>query len=126
MRTWTRRALLALAALLAGLAFFTAAVVDSTFAKARGAAPIPGSSGPVRIETDAHGLVTVRASSPADAIFGLGYAHARDRLWQMEFQRRIAAGRLSEILGKRLFETDRFLRTIGFRRAAVEALKGLS
>src|SRR6266496_5855786 len=44
----------------------------------------------------------------------------------MDFQRRIGSGRLSEILGKRLVETDRFLRTIGFRRAAEEALRGLS
>src|SRR5262249_59938627 len=112
--------------LLAGLVFVGAAVVSSTFGAASGSARIPGLSASVRIETDSHGLVTVRAASPADAFFGLGYAHARDRLWQIEFQRRIAAGRLSEILGKRLVETDRFLRTVGFRRAAAEALKGLS
>jgi penicillin amidase len=44
----------------------------------------------------------------------------------MEFQRRIGAGRLSEILGKRLVETDRFLRTVGFRRAAADAVAALS
>ena len=126
MSTRRRRALLALAALLAGLLFFGAAVVRSTFPQAEGSARIRGIAAPVRIETDSHGLVTIRAGSAADASFGLGYAHARDRLWQMEFQRRIAAGRLSEILGRRLVETDRFLRTIGFRRAAEEALKGLS
>ena len=80
----------------------------------------------VRIETDAHGIVTVRAGSPSEAFFGMGYVHARDRLWQMEFQRRIASGRLAEVLGRRLVETDRFLRTVGFRRAAAEALAGLS
>src|SRR5262244_4441496 len=126
MRTGSRRGLLALAALLAGLVFFGAAVVSSTFGPASGSARIPGLFASVRIETDSHGLVTVRAASPADAFFGLGYAHARDRLWQIEFQRRIAAGRLSEILGKRLVETDRFLRTVGFRRAAAEALVSLS
>jgi penicillin amidase len=44
----------------------------------------------------------------------------------MEFQRRIGSGRLSEILGRRMIETDRFLRTIGFRRAAAQALGGLA
>jgi penicillin amidase len=44
----------------------------------------------------------------------------------MEFQRRIGSGRLSEILGQRLVETDRFLRTIGFRRAAADALQALA
>jgi penicillin amidase len=87
---------------------------------------VAGISGAVRIETDAHGIITIRAGSPSDAFFGLGYAHARDRLWQMEFQRRIASGRLAEILGRRLVETDRFLRTIGFRRAGAEALASLS
>ena len=44
----------------------------------------------------------------------------------MEFQRRIGSGRLSEVLGERLVETDRFLRTIGFRRAAADALQALA
>jgi penicillin G amidase len=87
---------------------------------------VVGISRPVRIETDSLGIVTIRAGGPVDAFYGLGYAHARDRLWQMEFQRRIASGRLAEILGRRLVETDRFLRTIGFRRAAAEALVSLS
>ncbi len=72
-----------------------------------------GLSAPVSIERDAFGVPTIRASTADDALFGLGYAHAQDRLWQMEFQRRIGSGRLAEILGARLVETDRFLRTIG-------------
>ncbi|HKF43985.1 MAG TPA: penicillin acylase family protein [Thermoanaerobaculia bacterium] len=126
MRSGRRRALAAVAALLAGVVLFAAAVALSTFPTREGTQPLAGIAGPIRIETDSHGLVTIRALSAGDAIFGLGYAHARDRLWQMEFQRRIAAGRLSEILGKRLVETDRFLRTIGFRRAAETALARLS
>jgi penicillin G amidase len=118
-----RNTAVALGILLAGLGIFAAALVRSTFPEVRGSERVAGISGPVRIETDAHGIVTIRASSPTDVAFGLGYAHARDRLWQMEFQRRIGSGRLSEILGKRLLETDRFLRTIGFRRAAEQALR---
>ena len=53
-----------------------------------------------------------------DALFGLGYVHAQDRLWQMEFQRRIGHGRLSEIFGAATVAQDRFLRTVGFGRAA--------
>lgn len=78
------------------------------------------------IETDGHGVPTIRAASARDALFGLGYVHARDRLWQIDYQRRIASGRLAEILGPRLVETDRFLRTVGFRRAALAAWEGLS
>ena len=63
---------------------------------------------------------SARASRPpsADALFGLGYVHAQDRLWQMEFQRRIGFGRLSEIFGTATIPQDRFLRTVGFGRAA--------
>ncbi len=54
-------------------------------------------------------------------LFGLGYVHAQDRLWQMEFQRRIGHGRLSEMFGAATVAQDRFLRTIGFGRAAQSA-----
>jgi penicillin amidase len=73
---------------------------------------------PMRIERDEHGVPHVIAASEHDAAFGLGYAHAQDRLWQMEMNRRVAAGRLSEILGPAALDTDRFLRTLGIRRAA--------
>src|SRR4029077_14973142 len=53
--------------------------------------------------------------------FGLGYLHAQDRLWQMELQRRIGHGRLSEVLGAAALPQDRFLRTVGFGRAAKSA-----
>jgi acyl-homoserine lactone acylase PvdQ len=55
---------------------------------AQGATPIRGVTGPVMIERDAAGVAHIRAGSEVDAHFGLGYAHAQDRLWQMEFQRR--------------------------------------
>ncbi len=118
-----------LLALLAIAAIFLAAflvLVVSTFPRKSGTVRIAGLPAPLTIETDAHGVPTIRAASETDALFGLGYAHARDRLWQMEYQRRIGAGRLAEILGPAAVESDRFLRTIGFRRAAESAWKSLS
>ncbi|HLN93225.1 MAG TPA: penicillin acylase family protein, partial [Thermoanaerobaculia bacterium] len=97
----------------------------STFPRMSGTVRVAGLSAPVTIETDAHGVPTIRAASEADALFGLGYVHARDRLWQIEYQRRIGSGRLAEVLGRRVVETDRFLRTIGFRRAAESAWRAL-
>src|SRR5262249_18422475 len=61
-----------------------------------------------------------------DAFYGLGYVHAQDRLWQMEFQRRIGHGRLSEIFGDVTVPQDRFLRTVGFGRAAASAWSHLT
>ena len=122
MRTALRilGALLLLA--LAGAAW----VVYRTFPKMSGTVRARGHAAPVRIETDPNGVPTIRASSIPDALFGLGYAHARDRLWQMEFERRVGAGRLAEVLGEPLVSADRFLRTIGFRRAAEAAEARLS
>lgn len=83
---------------------------------------VAGISAPVAITRDADGVPHIHAASDRDAWFGLGFAHAQDRLWQMEMQRRIGAGRLSEILGEPTVETDQFLRTLGAHRAARAAL----
>ena len=60
----------------------------------------------------------IKANSPSDALFALGYLHATERSWQMEMNRRIASGRLSEILGSETINIDRFIRTMGIKRAA--------
>ena len=60
----------------------------------------------------------IKAKSQADAYFALGYLHASERSWQMEMNRRIASGRLSEILGNDTVKIDRFMRTLGIKRAA--------
>jgi penicillin amidase len=79
---------------------------------------VAGLSAPIEIVRDADAIPHIIASNKLDGLFGLGYAHAQDRLWQMEFQRRIGHGRLSEVLGAATLPQDRFLRTVGFGRAA--------
>jgi penicillin G amidase len=81
---------------------------------------IPGLTGPVEVWRDSMGVPHLWASSEADLFRALGYVHAQDRLFQMEMFRRVADGRLAEILGPGLVETDRFLRTLGMGRAAGE------
>ncbi|HEY6066067.1 MAG TPA: penicillin acylase family protein, partial [Thermoanaerobaculia bacterium] len=120
-----KRILVTLAVLAGAAAVVLLAVAVGTFPPASGTVKVGGLAAPVTIETDVHGVPTIRAASEEDALFGLGYVHARDRLWQIEYQRRIGSGRLAEILGPRLVETDRFLRTIGFRRAAQSAWRAL-
>ena len=80
---------------------------------------------PVDIVRDAYGIPHIFAFDSADAAFALGYAHAQDRLWQMEFNRRVGSGRLAEILGPAALDTDRFLRTLGVRRSAEANLSKL-
>src|SRR3546814_2427882 len=74
-----------------------------------GEAAAPGLAREVEVVRDRWGVPHVYAQSQAEAAYGLGYAHAQDRLWQMEMQRRIAAGRLSEALGSATVGADRFL-----------------
>ena len=115
-----------MAALAALVLLALAVLIASTLPRRSGRRAVSGLRASLRIETDARGMPTIRAGSCDDALFGLGFVHARDRLWQMELQRRIGSGRLAEALGASLLPTDRFLRTVGFRRAAESALEALS
>ena len=72
----------------------------------------------VVITFDEADIPHIQAKSQADAYFALGYLHASERSWQMEMNRRIASGRLSEILGPDTVKIDRFVRTLGVKRAA--------
>ena len=80
---------------------------------------------PVEVLRDEFGVPHIYAGSLEDAMRALGYVHAQDRLWQMEMNRRTAAGRLSEALGATALDADRFLRTLGVRRAAEANLEKL-
>lgn len=73
---------------------------------------------PTEIWLDSVGVAHVWAHSDEDLYFAQGYAHAQERLWQLEVFRRVAEGRLSEIFGESMLETDKFLRTIGIWQAA--------
>ena len=91
-----------------------------------GTITVVGLSAPVEVLRDKHGIPHISAKTDADAFFALGVVHAQDRLWQMEINRRAASGRLSEVFGSRMVSSDRFLRTMGFARAAQDAERSLS
>lgn len=86
---------------------------------------VPGGSS-VRIVRDEHGVPRLQADRDEDIYFAMGYVQAQDRLWQMELQRRLAAGRLSEVFGKELLMQDSWMRTLGLRRSAESAHSALS
>ncbi|MHA1813192.1 MAG: penicillin acylase family protein [Candidatus Thorarchaeota archaeon] len=67
---------------------------------------------------DQWGIPHIYADSMNDAFMVLGYLHARDRLFQMVMQSRLASGGLSEIIGSAAVTSDKFYRTIGLRRSA--------
>jgi penicillin amidase len=80
----------------------------------------------VDIDRDSSGVVYIHAKTDHDAFFALGYAHAQDRLWQLELERRIAQGRLSEILGKNALDQDVWMRTLGLYASAEQSWNKLS
>ena len=86
---------------------------------------LAGLQEPVEVLRDAEGIVTLRAKSEADAYRALGFVHAQERLWQMDFLRRLGAGRLSEVLGEATLPTDRFMRTLGLYRLAEAQFENL-
>jgi penicillin amidase len=86
--------------------------------KLSGTIEVEGIQSPVIIERDEYGIPTIKAESLLDCVYGQGFVQAQDRLWQMELNRRIGAGRLSELFGEQALPADRFLRRLGLRRAA--------
>ena len=109
---WLSRIVTALVALLvAGLALvyhFAAGSLPDYDATAR----VDGISAPVEIVRDTANVPHVFGETDADVFFGLGYAHAQDRLWQMMMLRRTAQGRLSELFGARTVRVDELMRRL--------------
>ena len=79
----------------------------------------------VTVYFDEVGVPHIEAQNQQDAYTALGYVHAQDRLWQMELIRRIASGRLSEIFGKDLLQTDVFFAGLGIEEAAEKTMATL-
>ena len=71
-----------------------------------------------KIYRDNFGVPHIIARNEEDLFFALGYVHAQDRLWQMDFHRRVATGRLSEVYGERTIRSDKFYRTVGLHQIA--------
>ncbi|MBI4729809.1 MAG: penicillin acylase family protein [Acidobacteria bacterium] len=87
---------------------FRAAVPDAT-----GTARLKGLEGGVEVLRDGLGIPHVRARTVHDVFFAQGFVHAQDRLWQMDLDRRRAAGRAAEWLGRGALSLDVFARRLG-------------
>jgi penicillin amidase len=77
---------------------------------------------PVTIERDSLGVATITATTRADLAYATGYAHAQDRYFQMDLQRRVAAGELSALLGKDALALDKRFRKHNFRNVARQVI----
>ncbi|WP_146345402.1 penicillin acylase family protein [Phaeobacter marinintestinus] len=83
---------------------------------------VQGLTAPVEIVRDHANVPHIFADTDPDVFFGLGYAHAQDRLWQMTIMRRTAQGRLSEVFGTRTVAIDKLLRRLDIYRLAVQSV----
>ncbi|MGE4335761.1 MAG: penicillin acylase family protein [Pigmentiphaga sp.] len=90
-----------------------------------GSIALPGLVAPVAVGRDAGNVVHIRAESSRDAWFSLGYMHAQERGWQLEFNRRLMHGTLSEVLGPATLEVDKLIRTLGIMQAAHQQMQDL-
>lgn len=86
---------------------------------------LDGISAPVEIVRDNADVPHIFGETDEDVFFGLGFAHAQDRLWQMTLLRRTAQGRLSELFGEQSVKTDEFLRRLDLYRAAAASVDSL-
>ncbi len=79
---------------------------------------VVGLAAPVEIVRSAEAIPHIFGETDVDVYFGLGYAHAQDRFWQMEMFRRTAQGRLSELVGPATLSVDELLRRFDLYGAA--------
>ncbi|HLM58375.1 MAG TPA: penicillin acylase family protein [Pyrinomonadaceae bacterium] len=113
--------------------FPVAAALIACFLYLRGSLPADdgrvikaGVSQPVELTRDENGVAVVNARTDRDAFFAIGFAHAQDRMWQLELERRTAAGRLSEVFGRSAVPQDAWMRALGLYEAAEQSWSGLS
>jgi len=86
--------------------------------KIKGKIHLKGLNAPVEVLRDRWGVPHIYGQSIEDALFAQGFVHAQERMWQMDFNRRLVSGRLAEVLGEVGLPADRAMRTLGLRRAA--------
>lgn len=112
-------------ALALGAVAFAWITLRASLPEIEGEATLAGLRGPVTIERDAAGVPVIRGTTRADVARATGYAHAQDRLFQMDLLRRVGAGELSALLGPGLLDRDRRIRLHQFRKRALAALAAL-
>lgn len=115
---WLKRITLTLFALAVLIGLTAAWVTWRSLPVVEGTITLNGPRAAIEIKRDQYGIPSINAGSEGDAYFALGYVHAQDRLFQMEFMRRLGAGRLAEVLGAQALGSDRFMRTLGLYRFA--------
>ena len=107
MKRWARGLLWLLFALAIVLGVALAWYARKTLPQTEGELQLPGLRAAVDVRRDASDVTHIQARDPRDAWMALGYVHAQERGWQLEFNRRIMRGTLSELLGPATLDTPK-------------------
>src|SRR5262249_2783565 len=84
----------------------------------KGTIALEGLEGSVKVHRDRWGVPHVEAQHAADVWFAQGFCHAQERLFQMDFYRRVVRGTVAEVAGEEGLPIDRLMRTLGLYRVA--------
>jgi len=106
-------------------AVFAVVTVRRSFPQVDGEVSVVGLNEPVEVVRDSHGIPQVYADNTGDLFFAQGYVQAQDRFYEMDFRRHLTAGRLAELVGEDALETDKFVRTLGWRDVARQEMEEL-
>lgn len=120
-----KRSLTALALLIVVLAAGAGGYLYSKQPSRQGMVELQHLQGSVTVRYDERGVPHIRAENDTDLYRALGYVHAQDRLFQMEVLRRLARGELAEVLGPKLLDTDKLMRSLRIRERAETYLASL-
>lgn len=85
---------------------------------ATGTATVESPYGEATVRYDRWGVPHVEAGNEAALYYAAGYVQARDRLFEMDLQRRLISGNLSAAVGSAAVESDTFHRKMDFTGAA--------
>ena len=112
------RILAAVLVLLLILTLLGVVLVQRSYPTTDGDISLSGLDAEVSVTRDESGVPTIEASNSHDLFMAQGFVHAQDRFWEMDFRRHVTSGRLSELFGESQFGTDKFIRTLGWRKVA--------
>jgi penicillin amidase len=122
---WLRRALVAVGALFLLLGAVSWWWLRGSLPRLEGEQALAGLDGPVLVERDSQGIVRIEGRTRADIAQALGFVHAQERFFQMDLQRRSAAGELAALFGPLALESDRDVRRHRFRARARQLVRQL-
>ncbi len=101
-------------------------VIRKPLPQTSGELSVSGLTSKVTVLRDAQGVPQIYGDNAQDLFRAQGYVAAQDRFFQMDVRRHITAGRLSEMIGKSGIQTDRVIRTMGWRQVAEAELPTLA